>query len=252
MVVIGYKITGTDIQQTEIKIEECRQQLIKEAKKLYHQKLGEEIAFLCDSIALNILKKNENEVIFDCAVNNLEQMIRTGALTGIAAEYNFQVFVQIMNHEGNTYLKVICPNQKLLKAFRSLQPYSLDETEVQNPQNSKNIVWQKLHAIYKDRPPLTVNLTPQIKADKNRIIYPSLKERCIQQARYHMQNHILNQISGGREIPPFRMMGYLDEMIKILDTPEAKRDLEKKTQELTHILPDLENDDSFIFDKNPG
>ena len=39
-------------------------------------------------------------------------------------------------------------------------------------------------------------------------------------------------------------------MIKILDTPELKRDLEKKAQELMHILPDLENDDSFIFENN--
>ena len=186
MIIIGYKINGTDMQNVERKIEECRCLLIKEAEKIYYRKLGEEIAFLSDSIALNILQKNNNEIIFDCAVNNLDQMIHIGAMTAINAEYNFQVYAQIINYQGNTYLKAICPNSKLLKGFKPLQPYSLDETEVQDPRNRKNVIWQKLHALYKDKSPLTVNLTPQITADKEKVVYPSLELRCQLQARYHM------------------------------------------------------------------
>lgn len=247
MIITGYRINTTTLKKIENKLDEVRNKLNKYTDELYHEKLGEEIAFLCDCIALNILNRNEGDSIFDSAVANVNQMIRTAGMTGVPTDYNMQVYAYIMNYDGYTYLKVICPNSRLINAFKSLESFSLSESECQDLSNPKTAIWQTLHGLYENREPISVNLTQEIKADPKKLIYPSVYERSQVCARHNLENRLLNQIAGGDQIAPYRMMSFLDTVIQMLDKSDIKAELQKKTQELAYILPDLNNDDSFIF-----
>lgn len=252
MIITGYRIDGTDIRSAEEKLKKVKERLKKMAEKIYYEKLGKEIAFLCDNIALNILQKNSGEDIFSSAVGNLDILMKNAELTSAAVDYNFQVYSHIMIYDGYTYLKVICPNKKLLSAFKSLYNYSLSESECQDQHNQKNIVWQKLHAIYGNTEPLSINLSPHISIKsredaRDKIKYPTLDERCLEHARYNLQSRILNQISGGEQIPPFRMMSYLDIAMKLILEPDAQREIREKAAVLSQTLPDLNKDDSVVF-----
>lgn len=247
MIITGYRINTTTLKKVETKLDEVRHKLNKYTDELYHEKLGEEIAFLCDCIALNILNRNDGESIFDSAVANVNQMIHTAGITGAPTNYNMQVYAYIMSYEDYTYLKVICPNSRLNRAFKSLESYSLSEAECQDIKNPKTVMWQTLHGLYENREPISVNLTQDVKADPQKLIYPSVNERSQVCARHNLENRLLNQIAGGEQIAPYRMMSFLDTVIQMLDKSDIKLELQKKTQELMHILPDLSNDDSFIF-----
>jgi len=131
-----------------------------------------------------------------------------------------------------------------------LEDVSLSEAESKDVTNKKNIIWQKLHSIYKDETIATWTLTQAVKPDKAAIVYPSLQERCSINARHSITNRILNQISFGKQIPPFRLMSCIDAALKTLSTAEGQRMCEQRRLELLHILPDLQKDDSFVFGLN--
>ena len=248
MIITGYRIKSTDFGEIEAKIDAVRKEVKQLTENIYYKKLAEEIAFLCDSVALNILQRSENESIFNSAVGNVNQMIRTVSMTGAPVNYNTQVYAHVMSYKGYTYLKVICPNRQLIKAFKNLESYSLSESDCEDKNNEKNIIWQKLHGLYEKREPMSLNLTHEVlNPDHKKLVYPTVAERCAVHARHNVENRLLNQIAGGEQIAPYRLMPFLDTAIAALDKSDVKSELYKKTQELMQILPDLNGDDSFIF-----
>lgn len=247
MVVTGYKIGSTDLKDIEMELVQIQKKINKIAKKEYHRMLGEEIAFLCDCICLNILTRKPDENIYDVAVSNLSQRIRTAQQIGAGNQYNMNIFLHLLTDADFTYLKLISPNNIFLSAFKDLENYSLTEIECQDTGNKKTVTWQRLHALYKDREPATINLTPEITPDKKCIQYPDFEKRKEKIARHNLTNHYLNQLAGGAQIPQFLTMRYFDMALEQVMSAEGKREMKRKEQELSQILIHLEKDDAFVF-----
>lgn len=255
MIITGYRIKSTELIELESKLKQVKNILQKTSSEIYHKQLGEEIAFLCDNIALNILPREfQGKTIFERAVDNVNQMVHIAEITAAPAEYNLQVYVHLMCYDGYTYFKVICPNTKLLKAFKHLEPYSLSEVECQDKRNHKTVIWQKLHGMYENSEPLSLNLTQHIIPDREKISFPEKKDRCATLARHNEINHLLNLVSGGQQIQPFMLMRYMDTALEMLFQDDVKHSLSNREMELQKILPDLSGDISFIYgeeDKKP-
>lgn len=250
MVINGYRSKTTDLSDIELLVTQIRKQIEKIADKEYHKLLGDEIAFLCDCITLNILTKQPGECIFEVAEKNLVHQMDLAKRIGAENRFNFSVYVHFLQDDGYTYFKVLTPNPNFLAAFRVLDEYSLTEAECSNEQNPKTKKWQELHSLYHDREPLSVNLTPQINTDPRKVKYPSFEDRKERIARHHLTNYYLNQLAGGAQIPQYLTMRYFDMTMEQILSKSGKQELDRKKMELSQILIRLDQDDSIIFDPN--
>lgn len=248
MVVYGYRINGTNMDEVWNAIAVVQKKMSKIASKIYHEQLGKEIAFLCDNVTLSVLNQEEDISVYDSAVQILNQRIDVSGRTNSSTLYNYNVFAHIIPYEGHTYIKVICANQKLLKAFQSnFEEYNLSETECKDPKNKKNIIWDKICSICEKKEPFSINLSiTNIIPVKEHIKYPSVEERAETIARYTVQNHYLNEVAANSEIPPVRLMPFLDDMFELVE--QHKEEIIQKKAELLNILIDLGEHSEIVFE----
>ena len=140
--------------------------------------------------------------------------------------------------DGYIYLRVTCPNKKLLKCFNKLEEYHLSAVECQDQRNKKNQVWQKLCGTYNNTSVFTLNLTSEPVPDQDKIQIQAKKLRCESQARHDLMNRYLTQVTGGGNIPPYLLMPCMDTALEMLVSEEAKTELKEQELKLQQILQD--------------
>lgn len=237
MMITGYCIPTTDILKVEKEIDRVKRKIDKIGSTCYQKLFGTQAAFLYDQMALNILKKPDNLTFFDWVKAELDTRIRFSQQSAIPNEYNMNVFVYVLENEEKIYLKVICPNKELLKAFKHLEDYSLNEEESRDDKNGKTILWTHLQKKYEKHPTLSLNLTPTPEPVKEKIVFPPYSCRCKTLARHDVTNYYLRVLAGNNNIPPYMMMPLMDEALTLLTSEQAKPDLRNKEIQLGNILP---------------
>lgn len=248
MVINGYKLKTTDIAEIMTEMEKIKRQLKKITDREYHKLLSEEITYLVDRISLNDIQRDNNITIFDGAIQNVAERIARAEAINTESKYNFRVFAHIMPEGDSSYIKVICPNSELLKAFKGLNDYSLSEIECEDPKNAKTILWNKLHKQYSQTEPMVISLTQQAEPDKEKLHFQSVQERAEKEARNIIIMRLLSEISGGKEIPPIRLMNYFDEALEqYVNSKSLEIERKEKVAKLMSILIDLEKDSSIVY-----
>lgn len=251
MVIDGFRLKTSDLNEVFTVLENVKARLYEMANREYHILLAEEVAFICDNVAMNNMTKDENNAIIDNAIGNLQFKMDNASKTNSATKYNFNIYVHIMPFGEETYIKVISPNNKWLTSFSGVEKYSLNESDAQNKDNKKTKRWGELHAMYKDSEPFLMKLTQEPQYDSEfKLKYPDKKHRAETHARHTITNHLLNEISGYNTISPMMLMSYMDMALEMLEKPEVQADYKRKVANLMQILPDLDKDDSYIFTKN--
>lgn len=249
MVIYGYRINSTDINEIMSSLDKVRGKIARITEREYNRLLSEEITFLVDKVSLNEIQRANDISIYDGAVQNVNERVNRDETLNSNTPYNFRIFVHVLTEGEYTYLKVNCQNNILIKAFDGLEDYSLNEIECEDQHNAKTILWQKLHKKYKNVEPMVISLTQAAAPDKSKLKFASVKLRAEAEATHSILNRLLSEISGGREIPPIRLMDYLDEALQTFEHSEnVKKDYSDCLSRLIGILPDLTKDYSFIFD----
>lgn len=252
MVITGYRMKTKDLSEIFGKLEEIKKKISEIADNTYHIILGEEIAFLNDTYSLDSnFKRQPNMTIYEEAINNINTQLELAKRNGSEIYFNFSIYVHLLPYEDYTYIKVSTYNNKFLNAFKELEDCSLTDIECQDKSCEKTKTWNKIHKIYSKTEPAVINLTPVVVADKEKIIFPTKKERVEKQARYAILNHLLHEISCGQQITPVRLMPYLEQVINIADEDylfAKKTELERKKLNLMQILTELNHDTKHIFE----
>ncbi len=255
MIIQGYRIKTTDFSEIETTISKIRQKLDKTVNNEYKKLVAEEVAFLVDQVALGVLNRDNNLTIYDAALRNVNTRITQAEFRNIASKYNLKCFGHILSDGEYIYIKVICPNKKLLSAFKGIEDYSLNEIECEDKRNAKTLKWTELHKVYSKNEPVaidfTLNLIKDIEHGDLKSLYPKKMERAESEARHSILSKILGQISSGEQIPPFRLMSYMDEAIDIFsNNVEYKNEYNEKVTKLLQIYTDLNENDEYIYDIN--
>ena len=124
MVVHGYRMKQLTMNELQEQIDKLHKKYQLQVKKEYGRLLGEEIAFLCDQIALNVVPKPRIS-IFEQAKQNLNQQLQVAKMNG--TKQNLQVVMYVMPEDEYVYLNVKFHNPVFEKIFKHLEPYSLTE-----------------------------------------------------------------------------------------------------------------------------
>lgn len=247
MVITGYRINTVDLQEVMKALDKVKKKIENTTNRIYNELIGEEIAFINDNIVLGTMQRSSGSTIFEDAIKNMNYKMNLAKTSGAEVKYNFHIYAHIMPYEDYTYIKVICPNSLLLGSFKGIEDFSLDEIECQDKVNNKTLIWNKLHDIYGKSEPLVINLSATPEIDKEKIKYPTIKERAETRARHSLTNHLLNVIGGGQQIPPVLLMPYLDMAFEMMDSQDCKNQYKQKVQQLTQIFNDLSKDNDYIF-----
>jgi len=130
---------------------------------------------------------------------------------------------------------VLTEHDTFLKAFKDLEGYSLSIKEAEDPQNGKCETWTALHKKYTAFEPASVNLTPNLEPDKDKIKYPAIAARCKIIARHNVTNSYLNMIAGETK-SHVSLMPYMDMAYELTMKKEAGERIKTKGMELFSIL----------------
>ena len=160
---------------------------------------------------------------------------------------NLQVVMYVMPEDEYVYLNVKFYNPVFEKIFKHLEPYSLTEEEYADEDNAKRIQWERLNQKALKTPPMGISFFEIPEVVKGDIRYPEKGQRCMTEARHNVTNRLLNQMSGGQQIPPVLLMRFFDQAMDLLLLPETQWEIRQKQAELQAILPDLQQDDQFIY-----
>lgn len=251
MIVYGYKImNATSLPDIEMVLSGIKKKIQQTTNNIYGELLGSEIALLCDNFTLNTLQRLDNKPIVNIAKESLEKKIHNARMIGASTKYNLSVFVQVFTYENEIYIKVTCSNPNLIKAFRSkdLKDVSLRESEYKDQTNPKTILWESIFASYVDGDVLSMNLSATPVYEKDKIVFPSVKDRAEMHARHTLMNRVMGQLGGNEPIPPFLLMPYVDHALELLtEDDNYKHELGEKIVHLEQILLDLEKENALIF-----
>lgn len=259
MVINGYRLHSDSISDVSAIIHDLQKKINKASEKKYHRLLGEEMCFIADSIALNIIPRNPEISVFEDACRSLDFHIRNSEASGIASSYNFSVHVYVSFFEGYSYIALSCTDNDVTEIFKNdsrLEDFSVSEDDIKSDEGDKNKnenengknrekkagrirfeIWQKVLAMYSHEEPFTVNLTPEFSPKKEKIVYPEVRERAHKMAVFNTENSILKMLYAGQEIPPYRLMKSMDDVADCL--AESETQIRDDAMKLLHILPDF-------------
>lgn len=255
MVINGYRLHSDSISDVSAIIHDLQKKINKASEKKYHRLLGEEMCFIADSIALNIIPRNPDISVFEDACRSLDFHIRNSEASGIASSYNFSVHVYVSFFEGYSYIALSCTDNDVTEIFKNdsrLEDFSVSENDIKSDESDKNKkeknekkedgrirfeIWQKVLAMYSHEEPFTVNLTPEFSPKREKIVYPEVRERAHKMAVFNTENSILKMLYAGQEIPPYRLMKSMDDVADCL--AESETQIRDDAMKLLHILPDF-------------
>ena len=244
MVIDGYVIRSTDLNVILDKLDNVKTKIKDIVQEEYKKLLADEIAFICDRVSLNIFKRDEKITIYDAAVMNVGERIKRAETLNDETLFNFRIFAHILPYENNTYIKVMCQNRLLLKAFEELEDYSLSEIQCENNKNKKKNVWETIHSIYKNTEPAVISLTQEPEPTKD-LTFKSVKDRATEEAIHSIMSRLLSTISAGKEISPIYLHRYYHEAVNIsANNQNVKKELTDKQTRLMEIFIDLNKEEN--------
>lgn len=250
MIITGFRIHTDSMERVLDAVHKMQKEINEYANEKFHKLLGDETAFVADAVTLNQFQRKPDSSVYDEACRHLDALIRNAEFTGTASDYNFSVHLYISQHKGYSYFNLSTPDKNIAKIFRKsvlFEDYSVSEKEARNGSEKYNI-WQQVTALYVHNEPFTVNLTPQLKPDRQKITFPSLKERCHRMALYNLENSVMRMMYAGQEIPPYRLMRSLDLTLETVSGEDMQKQLRDDELKLAKLLVDLDKnrDDLFI------
>jgi hypothetical protein len=247
--IIGFKITGTNLKRANNILDKARKRVREAVTEEYNRLLAYEVTELVDDIAMGMAPRPDIPII-DAACDTLNERIRYAGM-GMDIEYNLEVSGSLMTDGTDTYLLLHTKNQYLIEAFAgssseiiNCSVKSQSSAILGEEAEETDIVrkWKELMNKYGDNLTLTamnVVLSGPVRVDDSRLVFPSPAERAGTRARHSLENKLLSMYACGREIPPHKLMEYIDRALIASTTEENGAAIDEMAVRLTAVLPNI-------------
>ena len=237
LIVKGYKCAETNIIEVEELVQKLREMVCIQGAKIYTGLLANEIEMLVDEIALNVTQRPQTS-IFNAAKQALDQKISNATGRNLLLPYNFGIQLAVYTYKGSVYIGMNTNNERLVEAMKrapaGLADFSVrDDAPDTSEMKSRETVWNEIMGIYSgvERKPLVYQFlacegaNPSWKKISEK--FHSRTERAETRIRYQQTNHLLNMIGMNQQIPPHKLMPYIDEAFSYLDDKAIRADAER-------------------------
>ena len=240
----GFKIETKSLPAIEKIVNEMKVLIYKKAQKLFAELLSQEIQTLVDELATNVYgDATLNQSIYKESVAILNKKISIAMAKGYDTEYNFNAALNVFSYEKDTYLQLATPNKALYDAAKEangLKDLSIF-SEIDSEQNKElRKLWDAIVKGYQDHSCFVIKLFPlgpfeSVNFEKMNFKKPQQRAEIL--AHRRIVNQYLSIYAGGGDIPPHKLMEYMEQAIAKASSPETKSILEKYTADLLAILP---------------
>lgn len=252
MQIYGVKVDSTNITQIEAVLKEMKLLVHLRAQKLYADLLSKEIEILVDEIVRGMHENDNISSVFDAAVSLLNTKIAIAIAKGIDTEYNFSVAANILTYQKQTYIQIATCNHDLyehmidVKAV-SVTDVSIDDGVDQETREKRYDMWEKIIAEYKDHSCMIVKMFPLSNNAFERPEFEQLHfntpiQRAEVLARHQITNQLLHMYAGNGDVPPHKLMEYMDQaQLKLFD-PQVVELTDQYKSDLLKFLPVITKD----------
>lgn len=234
-----YKLESTNAVMLVSALECAKGFIATRTQEIFNNLLSNEIENLIDNICLNIIPDPEGRII-DIAYDNLIQKIETASRNNFATEYNLNATANVYVHNKKAYIEIVTMQDDLFKAaekVKAFRNYSCVE-QGDEVNDQKRAELNEVIKAYAKRKPLTYSLTYYnvSKPKFEDLHFNETSVRIQKRARYQLTNQYLGMYSGGKEIPPYKLMEYLDEALLKLNDDKSREMLDEYEMALSKII----------------
>lgn len=240
--ITGYRLETQDAAMIESTMTDLQNTITKQGTAHYQKLLSEEIQTLIDNISLNILPRPMDVSLLDAAKKELDAKIAYATGRLLPTRYNLYASAQIMLLDSHTYIKIQSSTplyKSALSKVKGLTSYSYDPRS-STGQEERGEIWNKLMEKYAGQnvPVCSVQLFPRgpIDVDPTKLKFDSPLQRARIIARHNLTNQLLGMYGSGKEIPPYKLMRYMDLALEDLTQQNAKREMQSMVAHLQTIL----------------
>lgn len=245
----GYMIESSNLKEVNMILSQARKRVMEAQKEEFHRLLAEEITTIVDDIALNIVP--EQEEIMKQAETILRQKIGFASYHGYNNEYNFEVRASMIPDKASTYLMLYCPSDYVRDIFaksNGIIDYSTACVKEESEQKKRENKWRDLEKEYGENNPLIIKsyLSGEITVDIKLLHFMSPKDRAYIYARHKLMNLRLNMFASGKEIPPSKLMQYMDKVLESMLYENTEDEIQKIAEAIIPALPKIDFENNHL------
>lgn len=241
----GFRYDETEFSKVEEVIAQAKKGIKTEAQRLYNNLLAREIENLTDDIILGAHENDRIVCIYDASIEILNRKIAVAIANGYDTEFNFGAALNIFSYNNRTYVQLathMFQFYEILKSIPNLIDLSILSTNDEKSNAERTEIWQSIIKKYGENACIKITAFPTAnvpfeKPDFNELHFETPISRATTRARYRLTNHYLTQYAGGGEIPPHKLMEYLDSALLKVSEHNSKDILEQFKIELLNYLP---------------
>lgn len=241
----GFRYDETEFAKVEEVVAQAKKEIKTEAQRLYNNLLAREIENLTDDIILGAHENDRIVCIYDAAIEILNRKIAIAIANGFDTEFNFGAALNIFSYNNRTYIQLathMYQFYEILKNIPNLIDLSILSTNDEKANKERTEIWQSIISKYGENACIKITAFPTVnvpfeKPEFNELHFETPISRATTRARYRLTNHYLTQYAGGGEIPPHKLMEYLDSALLKISEHNSKEILEQYKIELLNFLP---------------
>lgn len=241
----GFKVKKCSLKKAESILNEAKRKASQLAQKRYNELLSREIEVYIDDLVLNGASKPEDS-IFMKGKEILDRKIAVAITRKDNNEYNLACSVNLLSYENDTYIELCSVNEMYDDIFNNIEGVENYCVEEQDPAigavDEKFEVWRKIIEKYRMDSVLNMRVFP---VSNNKLPtfedlhFNTVEMRAETRARHHVTNVLLAGYASGEQIPPHKLMEYMDYALLRSTDAVFSRALKDEKEKIMRILPEI-------------
>lgn len=244
MIIDGYRIPGTDMEEVEKILDGISAKMQKKADKVYTALFCQDLAYVFDRYTIKKAQDPDDPEgpadVMKKAQDIFFEKVRNTRNHELPGPYSFMAGAYIYPYQGDTYLEVRLGNDDYKNCFKGLEPFGLTEEEAENPSSKKCRVWNGIRQKYskEGKGAIFFSLLAEPAFKKEYAKFKSPAERAADLAVQDVAESCFSKLTDGRELPPAFFMSFFESAMEIAGLEKVRKETERVRAELEKILAD--------------
>lgn len=244
MIIDGYRIPGTDMEEVEKILDGVSLKMQKKAEKLYAALFCRDLAYVFDRYTIKKAQDPDSPEgpgdVMQRAKDIFFEKVRNAAGHDLPGPYSFMAGAYIYPFQGDTYLEVRLGNRDYAGCFKGIEPFGLSEEEAGNPSGKKCRIWNGIRQKYsrEGKTAIFFQLLSEPVFKKEYAKFKRPAERAAELAAQDVLESCFSKLTDGKELAPAVFMSFFESAAEIAALDSVREETKRVQGELEKILAD--------------